>query len=526
MSAPLPPTPPLRGVPPLTGAGLTERDTPALRQARAAWARGDPDAALRLFTRAALDDPLNVTALVDAGRAFAFRGQPGRAAEYIERLRRLAPDHPRVLHLAGESYRMAGLFREASDCFARACARAAHPATQIELATLYERQHRLDEAHDLITRALAAEPGNLTARLVLARVQRRRQDAAGAEATLRDLTARAECDPLVSAEAWADLGQLYDTLGRYDDAWDAVGRSKAILLAREAPERHAAEHVLRRFARLVDALTPEHFARWQAFTPAVEHRLALLTGFPRSGTTLLEQVLDSHPGLISSEEKDVLSARIFPALGAGRPADADVAALLDELTPDVIDRQRAAYVRAMEDLLREPVAGRVHLDKNPALNLLIPVVLRLFPEARLLIALRDPRDVVLSCYLRHLPLNPVSVSFLTPERTAQRYALDMLGWLKFRDMIRAPWAEFRYEDTVADLPGVARKSLDLLGLPWDDRVLAYRERLSQKPVLSPTYEAVTKPVYTSAVGRWRHYARHLEPVLPVLEPYVREFGYA
>jgi tetratricopeptide (TPR) repeat protein len=525
MSTPPRSAPYAPGLPPLTGTGLSERDTAALGRARAAWQRGDRDAALRLFARAALDDPLNVTALVDAGRAFAFGGLPGRAAEHVERLRRLAPDHPRALHLAGETYRMAGLFREATDCFARVCATADSPAAQIELATLYERQHRLDEAHDLITRALATLPGYLPAWLVKARVQRRRGDTAGAEATLRDLIARAGGDPPVQAEAWAELGQLYDAAGGYDDAWDAVGRSKQLLRAREAPERHAAEHVLKRFARLVDALTPRHFARWHDFTPARSHRLALLTGFPRSGTTLLEQVLDSHPGLVSSEETDVLSARVMPALGAGRPEDYDVAALLDHLTPEVINRQRAAYVRAIEALLREPVGGRVHLDKNPALNLMIPVVLRLFPETRLLIALRDPRDVVLSCYLRFLPLNPVSVSFLTPERTAQRYALDMLAWLKFRDLVRTSWAEFRYEDTVADLPAAARKALDLLGLPWDDRVLAYRERLREKPVLSPTYEAVTRPVYTTAVGRWRNYAKYLGPVLPMLEPYAREFGY-
>jgi hypothetical protein len=134
--------------------------------------------------------------------------------------------------------------------------------------------------------------------------------------------------------------------------------------------------------------------------------------------------------------------------------------------------------------------------------------------------------VLVSCFLRYLPLNPVSVCFLTIERAAQRYALDMAAWLKLRDLIGAPWIEVRYEDTVADLPATARRALDLLDLPWDDAVLAYQQRAAKKQVLSPTYEAVTNPIYTSAIGRWRNYERHLAPVLATLEPFVKAFGYA
>ena len=168
----------------------------------------------------------------------------------------------------------------------------------------------------------------------------------------------------------------------------------------------------------------------------------------------------------------------------------------------------------------------MHLDKNPAYNLTLPIVLRVFPETRLVIALRDPRDVVLSCYLRYLPLNAVSVRFLSVQRTAVRYALDMSAWLKMRDLVAVPWCEIRYEDTVADLESQARKALDTLGLAWNSQVLGYRERLlKSKQVTSPTYEAVAQPIYTGAVGRWRHYERLLEPVLKTLEPFIREFGY-
>ena len=174
----------------------------------------------------------------------------------------------------------------------------------------------------------------------------------------------------------------------------------------------------------------------------------------------------------------------------------------------------------------EPLRGRMHLDKNPAYNLTIPLVLRLFPETRLIIALRDPRDVVLSCYLRYLPLNAVSVRFLDVERTAARYALDMTAWLKFRELVEVPWCEIRYEDTVADLESQARRALATLGLPWDEQVLNYRSRLTyEKQITSPSYEAVAQPIYTRTIGRWKNYERLLEPALKTLDPFIREFGY-
>ena len=167
----------------------------------------------------------------------------------------------------------------------------------------------------------------------------------------------------------------------------------------------------------------------------------------------------------------------------------------------------------------------VAVDKNPTLTLVIPGFLRLFPEARLLIALRDPRDVVISCFLQYLPLNPNSVCFLSLERTAQRYATDMSIWRKLRATIASPWLEVRYEETVANLEKEARRALEFLGLPWEPQVLNYRERLRRKAVGSPTYEAVSQPLYTRAIGRWKNYQKFLEPYLPILQPSIDAFGY-
>jgi hypothetical protein len=253
--------------------------------------------------------------------------------------------------------------------------------------------------------------------------------------------------------------------------------------------------------------------------------LALLTSHPRSGTTLLEQVLDSHPLAISADELQVMADLVYVGLARKAPPEASVVDTLDSLAATEIEASRQAYWRGMEGALRQPIGERILLDKNPELTMLLPLVARVFPDMRIIFALRDPRDVVISCFMQQLPLNPVSVHYLTLESTAKKYAATMRHWLKIRDMLKNPWIEVRYEDSVADLEGQARKVLDFLELPWDAGVLKYHERAQQKHVHSPTYEAVTKPVYASSIGRWKHYARQIEPYLGILQPYVEAFGY-
>ncbi len=145
------------------------------------------------------------------------------------------------------------------------------------------------------------------------------------------------------------------------------------------------------------------------------------------------------------------------------------------------------YLRYMGDALGESIGSRMHIDKNPSIVMLIPGVLRLFPECKLIIAIRDPRDVAVSCFMRYLPLNTVSAQFLTMKGVARRNVRDMEAWLRLREIIGSPWLEVRYEETVEDLRREARRSLDFLGVAWDEQVMSYRDNLHNRQVNSPTY---------------------------------------
>ncbi|HAB16450.1 MAG TPA: sulfotransferase [Verrucomicrobiota bacterium] len=502
-------------------------DLPGLQQARALWQANRFDEALQLFEETGRRHPQNLVALVDGSRALGARFEVQRAELMLERLLRLAPGRPELLHFAGQSYRMIFRPEAAQKCFEAVLAQTRDiPDAFLELAVLLERRHRVAEAYSLVEECLRNDPTYREAQLLRARLLRRLKHDEEAFDAFRKLAQDGSVHPAVRAQAWAEVAQTLDRREEYRAAMSAMLRCKELMREREGPVLQEAEFVLRHLGRLADGLTSSHYRHWaDEARDRPPCRPAVLTSFPRSGTTLLEQVLDSHSGLVSSDEREAFARDIFPAMWLGPHTPAPTVAALDAVPPDRLQALRDRYFRFMEAALNEAIGPRIHLDKNPPLTLVLPGFLRLFPETRILFALRDPRDVLISCFFQYLPLNPNSVCFLTLERTARRYAEDMRVWRQLRERIASPWIEIRYEDAVNDLEREARRALEFLGLPWEAEVLNYRERLEKRAVGSPSYEAVSQPLYTRAIGRWRHYQEFLEPWLPILQPSVDAFGY-
>ena len=179
----------------------------------------------------------------------------------------------------------------------------------------------------------------------------------------------------------------------------------------------------------------------------------------------------------------------------------------------------------MELFLGRSPTDRLLIDKNPSLTFLIAAMARIFPEMKFIIALRDPRDVCLSCFMQPFSLSQVSAAFLTLKDTVEEYALLMSLWLTIRPLLKNPYLEVKYEDMVDDLESVAKRTLDFLGLPWNSDVLRFDEHARSKLVRSPTYADVAKPVFKTAVARWRNYEKYLEPHLEQVEPFVKAFNY-
>jgi hypothetical protein len=139
--------------------------------------------------------------------------------------------------------------------------------------------------------------------------------------------------------------------------------------------------------------------------------------------------------------------------------------------------------------------------------------------------LRDPRDVVLSCFQQTFDMNAAMFEFLSLEGAARYYDAVMRLFAIYRQKLLLDLHLIRYEDLLGDFEGEIRRLLGFLGVPWDEAVRNYRETAKKRLINTPSASQVVRPLYTSARGKWRNYRAQLEPVLPLLEPWVKAFGY-
>jgi len=271
-------------------------DVPELRRARGLWQINRFDEALDLFETAVRKYPQNLVALVDASRALGARFEIARAEPLLDRLMRLGKHNPELMHLAAQSYRMIYRPEKAIRCFEKVLGMTSRiPDAQLELAVLYERRHRVAEAFSLIEDCLRAEPDYLEAELFKGRLLRRMKDQAGAEVVFQKLAANDRAHPQVRVQAWTELAQRLDQEGNYDDAMRLMLNCKELLMVNETPLRQESEALQRHLSSLAESLTPAHFQRWAEEGKAFPNqKQAVLTSFPRSGTTSLKQVLDSQ----------------------------------------------------------------------------------------------------------------------------------------------------------------------------------------------------------------------------------------
>ncbi len=311
------------------------------------------------------------------------------------------------------------------------------------------------------------------------------------------------------------LGQLEEGAGHYDAAFAAFERMNEIQRADESrPEERAATYrsnVRRQF----ELVTPEWVSGWRSARLDERGSPVFLVGFPRSGTTLLDTFLMGHPSIEVLEEEPMLRR------AAQRLDFETLPAAPDEVTRSARD----AYFEAAADLTPlDP--GKLLVDKNPLAMNGLPLIHRLFPDAKIILALRHPCDVVLSCFATNFKLNDGMASFLQLDTAAELYDLSFRYFERARHLFDFPVHTIVYENVVADPDRELRSLFDFLGLKWDERVLDHEATARGRGhIKTASYAQVVEPIYHRSAGRWRNYREQLEPILPTLVPWIEKFGY-
>ena len=501
------------------------RSTP-FQEAAAAWKQQDYQKTIEILTRAIQLQPTNSRLLLNLAEAYGRRFEYQQAERHLEIAVSMAVNKTNTLVESGRRCERFGQPRMANRYFKRAAEYPnVDPSVLVALAEFEEGNSRTETALDFLERALKLEPNHPGALLARSRLYRLSGELEKGERLLRSLLAKPSGETAI--KACYELGTNLDRQGNYDQAMQAFLEAKALLRPASMEYVEKLKTIHADIRKTEEAVTASMLNRWRATGAELEppRRLALLCGHPRSGTTLLEQVLDTHPSVVATDETSILLGEAYPTLTKGFAPNATVPQILEAASVSSLQHARANYFRFVESFSGENIGDRLLVDKNPALDAHIPIVVRIFPEALFLVAIRDPRDVCLSCFMLALPPGQMSAYYLSLEATAAQYALIMGVSRAIRSRLPNPQMDVRYEDLVADLEDVSRRVLGFLGVEWNPSVLHFDHHARTKLLRCAVDEAVAKPIFTNSVGRWRHYEKYLVPCLEQLEPFIKEFGY-
>lgn len=496
-------------------------------RARAAHAAGELLGALVALEGALRLEPQHAELWTGLAELLHTLGRDDDALAALARTFAMAPRDPVALLFAGIIHNARGDVVEAEAILRDLLTlQPFHAAARANLASLLERSNRYDEAEREAREGLKVAPHEPLFSLVVAQCALHRRDFDTCDLFLGRLRASLARDPrhetgLIPQHAAYLAAQMLQARGRHAEAFDAFAAANRIaernstrrgIRGGEYRAQHAAE------AR---AFTAEWVADW-APLPQPEplpFRPAFLVGFPRSGTTLLEQILDAHPQVVGLEEQGFLEDALNE-LPSGYPIG------LARLTVAERSALRARYAAAV--LGRAPKAvGKVLVDKHPLKLARAGAIQRVIPEARFILALRHPYDVVLSCFMQEFGFNSAMANFFTLEDAAALYDETMALWERHRAQQPLAVVTVRYESLVEDLAGQVRPVLEHLGVGWDARVEDFAAHaISRGRIRTPSYSQVSQGMYTQARGRHHDHAARFSPqVRALLDPWVEHWGY-
>ena len=395
------------------------------------------------------------------------------------------------------------------------------------LANLAARRADWATARTLAERALAADPKQHLALTTLASCSVAMGDFANAELLIRSALDDPSLPQVHRTMLLTIKGDLRHAEARYGEAFAAYTEANTLrrrLFADSyaTPGQETAATFTQWLAEYFEAAPSEPWSvagKPAPKGPDIKDHVFLM-GFARSGTTLMENILASHPGVVALDEKEVLVDSIREYLSNDKGADRLAVASDAELA-----RFREAYWKRVGEHCKADLDGKVFVDKRPMATMKLPVIAKLFPTAKILFAIRDPRDVMLSCYRRQFLLNPSMYEFLELRGAARFYSTMMRLAATCRQKFGQPWLETRHELLIEDFDAEIRRIFDFIGMEWNDEVRDFAEKSKSRLIATPSSTQVIRGLNREGVDQWRHYREQLAPIFPTLRPWIEKFGY-
>jgi len=480
---------------------------------------GKYDEALKLLKRAVAMAPNDVGARHALGLCLQRLDRPAEALGHIDELLRQHANLSFAHASKGNALMALGSLGRAKQSHQRALElEPGNFSATTALASIATHRGQHKEARDWAQRALKIVPGYPDAILCLAAAELAGGDLGSAEKLLRRVIIDSRAGPSDRARATGLLADVLDAAGRYDEAFEAYNACNLAL--RQIHRRFADSNVLGYTRALTAAMQKIDADRWTVVpeTSAAATGHVFLLGFPRTGTTLVEVVLDGNPRVVSLEEHELLADGVLAFMR--EPLNFEALANADERAVNAL---REAYWRRVRNAGVD-VAGKVFVDKHPLNSLKLPLIVKLFPRAKILFAVRDPRDVILSCFRRRFQMNPSMYELLTVSGAAAFYAAAMDFAYTVKRSLALEWHEIRYERLVAGFEQEMRSICAYLDLDWMAGMGEFAHRVQAREHATPSTAQLSRGLVTSATAQWRNYESQLAPAMPLLKPWIERFG--
>lgn len=474
-----------------------------LDQANTAYAGGNYRAAAELFRKLLKLEPKNPGVHLNLGKSLSLSGDGKGAKRHLLEVLKVRPNDPTALAQLSTVYRQLGRMDDALRASEKAVrVNPGHAMTLWSRADLLRLNGRFEEACELL-RPEAEKPGaDPTLVTMFAMLCRRFDGVERAVEVLRDLLERSDLTPTARAQAGFQYGQMLDRAGRYDEAFEAFKAANELRAPRWDPER-----LERLVTEQIESTTPELYASIPESTLTSELPVFVL-GMIRSGTTLTEQIVSSHPDVVAGGELQHMLEPVQDLLGPGA-RDLKGAFESGRLTAQSLTRAGSGYVQKLKKL--GPKAQRV-TDKMPYNFQFLGLIRKMLPGARIVHCVRNPLDTCLSCYFHDFTgSHDYCYDLAHLGHYTRQYQRLMEHWTK---TLGIEVFTMDYERFVNDQEAMTRELIDFLGLAWDEACLRFHE--SGRAAVTWSSEQVREPLYTRSSGRHANYEKHLGPLREAL----------
>jgi tetratricopeptide (TPR) repeat protein len=452
-----------------------------------------------------------------------------RADSLLEMMLAENPDDASAWNLLGISGEAQHRFEQAETSFVKAIEIDRHCLDAYpNLATLLEEVNRIADARQVADAGLELGSGfvgfsinaYIELRLVSCKIARRQQRFTQGMEQLERLNGLA-----LSAKqqeiAQFERGMLFDRLQQPASAMASFIAANALVrqhwaLAHPGPNRFMVE-----VEDMIGLAARGGLEHWKPIdVDRSRPDPVFLIGFPRSGTTLLNQILDSNSHVRTIEEKPTIARlrNIMLTMPEGYP---DAIPACDAIDAEYL---RRAYFKAVA-LHGELDDARVLVDKFPLHIVKVALIHRVFPDARFIFSARHPCDVCLSCFMQNFRPNDAMANFFSLADTVALYIRTMELWQICQEKLPISVHTVRYDSMVDDVESETKNVCDYLGVPWQESQADFAEHaLRRGKIHTPSYEQVSQPIYRGALGRWENYREYFEPYLPALQPWIDKYG--